>query len=227
MQMTQQVNELAKALAGAQGEMERAIVDKVNTHFKGKYATINAVLETIRPVLAKHGLSFTQTFDTVNDMHCMTTLLMHESGQFITSQVQLCKASEIAQEVGKKMTYFRRYTLGAMVGLSSGEEIAEDDDGEAERLKAALAKQADEESKAKTKKEKIPMPELPELSEEVVNAEIANMGYKDQQEDFRAWLQMKAKDNAWNMAQVIMMSKSNKVMVDKNFATWLAKKDAK
>ena len=60
MQKSESIAALAAALAKAQGEMENAGKNSVNPHFKSKYADLAEILNTVRPVLSKHGLAVTQ-----------------------------------------------------------------------------------------------------------------------------------------------------------------------
>ena len=57
---SEQINELAKALAAAQAEIEGASKDKTNPHFKSRYADLASVWEACRKPLSKHGLSVIQ-----------------------------------------------------------------------------------------------------------------------------------------------------------------------
>ncbi|TWI45038.1 ERF superfamily protein [Pseudomonas duriflava] len=61
MKMSENIAELAKALAAAQAEIENAAKGSVNPHFKNRYADLAEILNTSRPVLSKHGLSIYRT----------------------------------------------------------------------------------------------------------------------------------------------------------------------
>jgi hypothetical protein len=117
--------ELFTALAKAQAEVENASKNSANPHFKSKYADLAEVLNTVRPVFAKHGLSILQSteFDgaTVN----VTTALCHSSGGVVTSTASCVPAKSDAQGIGSATTYLRRYSLAAMTGVAQ-----EDDDGQ-------------------------------------------------------------------------------------------------
>lgn len=137
------INELAKALAAAQGEMRGAAKDAKNPHFKSDYATLASVIETARPVLAKHGLAVVQLPGAIDDtgLH-LTTILMHASGQNIRSDFVMPVPRRDPQGVGSAITYARRYALMSVLGIP-----AEDDDGNAaqpaEPVKAAKPKADD------------------------------------------------------------------------------------
>lgn len=126
MSQSEQINELASALAKAQGAMQNAVMNRTNPHFKSKYADLASVFDAIRGPLSANGLSVTQV--TVLDGRGMMlrTVLMHTSGQFIESEYPLPSAGK-PQEMGSARTYARRYELTSIVGIGADE----DDDGNA------------------------------------------------------------------------------------------------
>lgn len=121
-------NELAAAFAKAQGEFENAKFNKVNSHFKQKYADADAILKVARPVLSKYGLSVTQE-EITNEMEqtYVITTLRHASGQYSQSKARLTLTKAGHQEYGSAMTYLKRRTLSALLGIVGSED---DDDGE-------------------------------------------------------------------------------------------------
>jgi hypothetical protein len=123
---SEQINELATALAGAQAEIENATKSSNNPHFKSKYADLAEVLNTVRPVLAKHGLSVVQFpgYSHEHKLVAVETTLMHKSGQYVSGTVAAPVTKPDAQGVGSAITYCRRYSLAAVVGIAQ-----EDDDG--------------------------------------------------------------------------------------------------
>ena len=116
--------ELFAALAKAQAEIENASKNAANPHFRSRYADLAEVLNTVRPVLAKHGLSVMQStaFDGV--MVSVETVLAHASGGSVSSTASCVPAKTDAQGVGAATTYLRRYALAAISGVAQ-----EDDDG--------------------------------------------------------------------------------------------------
>lgn len=116
--------ELFAALAKAQAEIENASKNAANPHFRSRYADLAEVLNTVRPVLAKHGLSVMQStaFDGV--MVSVETVLAHASGGSVSSTASCVPAKTDAQGVGAATTYLRRYALAAIAGVAQ-----EDDDG--------------------------------------------------------------------------------------------------
>jgi ERF superfamily protein len=124
MNTSEQISELAAALAAAQGMMENAIMNRTNPHFKTKYADLAAVLNAARKPLSANGLAIVQTIgDGV-----LHTRLLHTSGQWIASEHPLPMSGR-PQEIGSALTYARRYSLSALIGIAADE----DDDANATR----------------------------------------------------------------------------------------------
>lgn len=128
MAKSEQINELAAALSQAQGEMQPAVKDKINPFFKSSYADLGSVWDAARPVLSKYGLCVMQTteFSAEKNQLMMVTTLAHTSGQWMTSELPLNPAKNDSQGVGAAITYLRRYSLSAIVGVVCDD----DDDGE-------------------------------------------------------------------------------------------------
>jgi hypothetical protein len=127
MFQSENINELAAALSKAQGEISPAIKDNVNPHFKSKYADLNSVWNACRQPLSKHGLAIIQTMGHDDKGHLqLITTLVHSSGQWIKSHLPIVTQKNDAQGIGSALTYMRRYSLSAIVGIAPDE----DDDGE-------------------------------------------------------------------------------------------------
>jgi hypothetical protein len=126
MERSEQLNELAAALAKAQAELEGASKDGNNPHFKSKYATLESAVLACKAVLPKHGLSVSQFPSMQGDYVTVETILMHSSGQFLSGILPVPVSKKDAQGIGSAITYGRRYSLMAVVGIAP-----EDDDGNA------------------------------------------------------------------------------------------------
>ena len=117
MKTSEQIDELAAALAKAQGMMENAVMNRVNPHFKSKYADLAAIFDAARKPLSANGLAIVQTIgDGV-----LHTRLLHTSGQWIASEHPLPMAGR-PQEIGSALTYARRYSLSALIGIAADED---------------------------------------------------------------------------------------------------------
>jgi hypothetical protein len=120
-----ELDKLAAAMAAAQAEMPAAPADATNPHFKSRYADLASVWGACRGVLSKHGLSVVQCPGGDSQNCVLTTYLLHSSGQWIRTDA-VTAVKEGPQPYGAALTYLRRYSLSAMVGVVS----EEDDDGE-------------------------------------------------------------------------------------------------
>jgi hypothetical protein len=125
MKTSEQIHELATALAKAQGQMVTAKKDKDNPFFKSKYADLAAIIDVVREPLATHGLAIVQGIETDATEVIVTTMLTHSSGQWITSSLNLRPTKNDPQGVASAATYGRRIGLQALVGVAADV----DDDG--------------------------------------------------------------------------------------------------
>lgn len=133
MNRSESIAKLAQALCLFQGEITNPKNIANNPFFKSKYSPLSEVINVTRPVLAKHGLSVLQSPSGDGEHITITTLLMHSSGEWIEADPLVLKADKVtAQGAGSAISYGRRYSLSAVLGISS----EEDDDGSHEtRLK--------------------------------------------------------------------------------------------
>ncbi len=123
---SESIENLAKSLSKFQAEVTNPANTANNPFYKSKYAPLNEVLNTVRPVLAKYGLSVIQSTSSSADSVSVTTALLHDSGEWIKLEPLYLKADKNnAQGFGSAITYGRRYTLSAALGISS----EDDDDG--------------------------------------------------------------------------------------------------
>lgn len=155
---SEQINEVASALAKAQGMMESALKDSDNPFFKSKYASLDAVWNAIRKPLSSNGLSVIQTIEGIGDTINITTTLAHSSGQWISSTFPLIAGRPKPQELGSVITYMRRYALSSLVGVTADE----DDDGNA----------AQEQAKEHSKKHPINIEKLSKKEVDLLEAAI-------------------------------------------------------
>lgn len=124
--MSASIAALAAALAKAQGQMTHASKDATNPHFRTRYADLAAVWSAIREPLAANGLSVIQQVTQAEGMVGVRSILAHASGEWVSSDLQMPVAQKTPQGYGSALTYARRYSLAALVGIAQ-----DDDDGEA------------------------------------------------------------------------------------------------
>jgi len=141
MNSSQSIKDLASALAKAQGEFQNPNKNAFNPHYKNWYADLAEILATIRPVLAKYGLSVLQCPSIEADRTEVETILMHESGEYISWKIS-CKTSKdgLAQGLGSDVTYLRRYSLA---GLGVAQEDLDGEPSPADIEKDILQKLRD------------------------------------------------------------------------------------
>ena len=112
------IDKLAAALTKAQSEMKGAEKKSVNPFFNSGYADLHTVIESSIPHLTKYGLSVIQGNDSKPGEFFVTTMLLHESGQWIKSKLKMPIEKITAQSIGSTITYGRRYGLSAITGIA-------------------------------------------------------------------------------------------------------------
>jgi hypothetical protein len=127
-----EIDALATALSKAQGEVKGAVKDSDNPAFKRdgkamKYADLESVEDACWAAITGNGLAVLQSPGlTVDGVMHMTTMLTHASGQWVKDTLSIPLAKVDAQGYGSAVTYARRYSLAAFMGVAP-----EDDDGNA------------------------------------------------------------------------------------------------
>jgi hypothetical protein len=129
------IAELAAALAKAQGEMKNPVKNATNPHYKNKYVDLAGVRDTVVPVLAKHGISVVQMTSATDTGLIVATRLMHTSGQWLESTYPV--SYDKPQAMGSAITYARRYSLSAICCIAADD----DDDANAANDKPVEAPQ--------------------------------------------------------------------------------------
>ena len=126
MNKSPSITKLAPALAKAQAEMPVVKMNAQNPFLKNKYADLGAVIETSRPILSKHGLAIIQTPVSDGDKIGVTTMLIHESGEWLEDTIYLTSANSKglsdAQSAGVVISYLRRYSWSSILGLYADED---------------------------------------------------------------------------------------------------------
>jgi hypothetical protein len=131
MRTSENIDQLATALASAQSEMKNAKLNKVNPHFKSKYADLAEIRDTVTPALSKHGIAVVNGTDATEGGLHVVTRLIHKSGQWIESRFPI--AYDKPQTMGSAITYGKRYNLAAVANIAADE----DDDANAANDKPA------------------------------------------------------------------------------------------
>lgn len=119
---------LAAALAAFQGDTPTLPKDGLNPHFKSRFTPLDTIVETVRPLLAKHGLAWAALpgYDEQTGHPVLEYLLIHAgTGEELQGRMPLLLQKQDPQGLGSALTYARRYALSAVLNLVADE----DDDG--------------------------------------------------------------------------------------------------
>ena len=147
MNKSESIKELSIALSKFQGEVTNPLNTAENPFFKSKYAPLNDILTLVRPLLSKQGLSIVQAPSGDGENIILTTILIHNSGEYIEFPELVLKADKpTAQGAGSAITYARRYAISAILGINS----EDDDDGNNAEPKTPTTEQPKTTAQTKT-----------------------------------------------------------------------------
>lgn len=137
MRYSEKLSNICAALSKVQAEIKNPIKNQTNNGVKGapKYANLEDTLqEYVRPICSKHGISVFQSVKTdENGKVGVCTVLFHESGEFIEGDYVFCDVVIPISKEGKKIltegqatgvciTYLRRYSLNAALGINGDKD---------------------------------------------------------------------------------------------------------
>ena len=109
-----------------QKEFKGMTPDAQNPFFKSSYITLDGILETVRPILSKHGLCVLQEATGDGEYIFVKTKLAHVSGEILETDILKMKPQKNdPQSMGSCITYAKRYQLAALLGICE----SVDDDG--------------------------------------------------------------------------------------------------
>lgn len=137
MRTSEEISDLAAAWVAVQSKLPSPAADQVadTGKYTYKYAALNDVLNTTRPVLAEHGLAVLQSVGQSEDGVAVTSRLVHSSGQWVEDTLTMPLPGTGPQDVGKVISYARRYAYMAICGLAT-----EDDDAQSPQTQAGKPK---------------------------------------------------------------------------------------
>lgn len=125
MKTSESISEIAKALNEVRKNIKQPEKSANNPFFKSKYVMLEGVVDAIDKALPK-GFTYTQEVTSDGNQISVSTILLHESGQYIQfDPLNVPVTKNDAQAFGSAETYARRYTLSAVFGVTSDV----DDDG--------------------------------------------------------------------------------------------------
>lgn len=162
---------LAASLTQAQAKIGGAVKDAQNPFFKSSYADLGSVMSVCKGPLLEHGISVLQLVGSDGNGGYLETVLLHESGEFISDRMKLvCAKQHDPQAMGSAISYARRYALQSALFIP-----AVDDDAEhAMTTTRALQKEDEDIQNRQTKRER----------------EQARVGHEEPQTAFQAAQQM-------------------------------------
>jgi hypothetical protein len=120
-------------LGGIKQTREATIPTKSGGTFSYTYASLGSILETVKEVLAKHGLAISQSVmmpDNGYQGMAVLTAIFHKAGHREVFGPTTVPFAGDARAAGSAITYARRYGLQAALGIASE---ADDDGAEATR----------------------------------------------------------------------------------------------
>lgn len=120
VEKSESIGELMAALCKAQASMGGASKSAVNPFFKSKYADLTEVRK-VAMVIHEFGLSITQFPCGDNGL---VTILGHESGQYISCEMNMKPVKSDPQGIGSCLTYMRRYSMQSVLGIPAADDDA-------------------------------------------------------------------------------------------------------
>ena len=155
MNTSPEINEIVKAMAAVQGTIKGAKKDKKNPFFKSDYADLSSCWECCRDALSKNNVALIQTTELIEGKLNLITLLAHESGQWIRSSLPVITDKADPQTLGKTITYLRRFSLCAVVGIAPADDDAESLMNRNNKPETNIYKKAEPKTEPKIEKKKL------------------------------------------------------------------------
>lgn len=167
MERSESIAEISKALNTFRTAVKQPVKSASNPFFKSKYVALEGVVDAIDSALKDTGMSYVQEATSEGNQVSVTTLLLHESGEWIElTPLTLPVTKNDAQAFGSAETYARRYSLSAAFGITSDL----DDDGNAASSNPP-AQQPTKPKRSTTQARKETINELAESISKVKNVE--------------------------------------------------------
>ena len=125
MNQSESIKSLLEGLVKAQAEFPTLPKDK--NGYAYKYTDLDTVISTVKPILGKNNIGFMQMLSYLDGRSAITTRIFNSTGEWIEDTTPLPDVvlgkTNAAQNLGAAITYMKRYTLCAMLGISSDEDV--------------------------------------------------------------------------------------------------------
>ena len=118
--MTKTSKSLNEKLFALQNEIGAISKDAKNPFYKSKYFDVNSLIKQLQPLLQKHRLLLLQP---IEETLVYSKMICIDSNEFAVSCMKLPDIPD-PQKMGSAVTYYRRYTLGSLLGLQSVDDDA-------------------------------------------------------------------------------------------------------
>lgn len=229
------IDKIAPALCEAQAVMKRALKDSTNPFHKSKYADLESVWDACKDALTASNLSVMQTFETIEGASHIVTMLLHASGQFITSSLKLPFPFDTVeknsgqvivkndpQTLGSVITYCRRYALAALLGV-----VQTDDDAQ-QAVTTPPISRAQVKAIVPAKEIRMPEPKKEvstiDSSLEILKGYIAtNKGDPSRLEEFISYRSYTAKKPSESIIGAALSSKEMTAKFNDAYLAWMEK----
>lgn len=143
MRFSQENKEILKKLYKLKAELKPMVKSAENPFFDSTYADLNSILAQVEPVVHELGLLLTQGVHVHKDHTVVVTKFTDvESGEYAECEMPVITPKQDMQSIGAGVTYARRITLKAGLGLQE-----EDDDGN--KASGRVVKKSKKKSKVK------------------------------------------------------------------------------
>ena len=130
---------ITAALITAKAQFNPIHKNKVNPHFKSKYATLDEILEAIAPALLANNLLMIQPTLVRDNITVLKTILIHaNSGEQLESELTIPAITD-PQKLGAAMTYYRRFSICALLAIAPDD----DDDGTTAKATATVSREVE------------------------------------------------------------------------------------
>ena len=143
MNRSETIGSIAKALSGAQASYEAVVKDTQGHQYK--YASLDQYHAVLQKAFGEFGLSYIQSVETSDNAIRVETLLMHESGEWLSGTgpwVTFTIKTNAAQDIGSATTYAKRYALATFCGIEKEDDDAASEQGSTQPPKTQARQKA-------------------------------------------------------------------------------------